>query len=90
VTHGIEPHGGAGSVSVTARRDGARIVLSVADDGVGFDAAAATNGGLGLHNTRERLDTFFDGKASFEITACAPSGTRAAISIPAPSAVAVS
>jgi signal transduction histidine kinase len=86
VTHGIEPHGGAGSVSVAARRDGARIILSVTDDGVGFDGSATGKTGLGLHNTRERLDTFFDGKASLEIAAGSASGTVAAISIPVPAA----
>jgi signal transduction histidine kinase len=84
VTHGIEPRSGAGSVSIAANREGARIVLSVVDDGVGFDAAAAPDAGLGLRNTRERLDTFFDGKASLQIGARSPSGTIAAISIPAP------
>ena len=82
VAHGIEPSGGAGLVSVAARRENGAIVLSVTDDGVGIADGAEAARGLGLRNTRERLESFFGGKASFEIAARSPSGTVAAISIP--------
>jgi hypothetical protein len=83
VVHGIEPHGGKGTIAVTARREGARIAIRVTDDGVGLDAARPRSDGLGLQNTRERLATFYAGRASFELTGGAPSGAVAAISIPA-------
>jgi two-component system sensor histidine kinase YesM len=69
-------------VNVSASRGDGRIVVSVVDDGVGFDAAAVS-GGFGLRNSRERLATFFDGDASLEIARRSPAGTVAAISMPA-------
>jgi signal transduction histidine kinase len=83
VTHGIEPSGAAGIVTVSARRDDGAIVLSVTDDGVGIARGAEASQGLGLRNTRERLETFYGGGASLAIERRQPSGTVAAISISA-------
>ncbi|HTQ35431.1 MAG TPA: histidine kinase, partial [Steroidobacteraceae bacterium] len=38
ITHGIEPLDGTGTVVIRAREEGARIVLTVTDDGAGFSA----------------------------------------------------
>ena len=37
IFHGIEPKGGAGTVTVTARRAGELLVVTLTDDGVGLD-----------------------------------------------------
>jgi signal transduction histidine kinase len=81
VVHGIEPKEGNGLVTVSARRDGERIVIRIVDDGVGLDGSAE---GFGLRNTRERLATFYDGRASLELEPAAPRGVTAAIMIPLP------
>jgi sensor histidine kinase YesM len=83
VKHGIEPSASAGVVSITARREDDRVVVTVADDGVGIEAGAEAPGGLGLRNTRERLETFFAGNATLEIARRMPSGTAVTISFPA-------
>ncbi|MEP7112011.1 MAG: histidine kinase [Ilumatobacteraceae bacterium] len=48
----VSAHSGASSVSVTLRRDGSVVILSIVDDGVGFDDEVATSqrhaGHLGL------------------------------------------
>lgn len=49
----VARHSGARSVRLAARREDDQVVLSVDDDGVGFDATAAS-AGLGLRNIRER------------------------------------
>ena len=82
VTHGIEPSAKEGTIDLTARRDGARIVVRVADDGVGIAGKDCAHG-VGLTNTRERLATFYAGKATFELVPNSPSGTVAALTIPA-------
>jgi signal transduction histidine kinase len=51
----VRKHAGAGAVTVTLRFDGAGAVLSVVDDGGGFDAAAPT-GGFGLAGMRRRVE----------------------------------
>jgi signal transduction histidine kinase len=83
VTHGIEPSGTTGVVSIVARRENSAIVVSVTDDGVGIANSTDASRGFGLRNTRERLETFYGGRASLALAAHSPSGTVAAISIPA-------
>ncbi|HEX5042017.1 MAG TPA: histidine kinase [Candidatus Polarisedimenticolaceae bacterium] len=83
VVHGIEPHEAAGTVTVAVSREGSNIAVRVADDGVGIDRGKRPAHGLGLTNTRERLATFYDGRASFRLAPAAPCGTVAEIRIPA-------
>jgi len=54
----IVKHAGAASVTISIRRRDNEIVVSVADDGVGFDVGKAhvgRTGGFGLFSIRERL-----------------------------------
>jgi signal transduction histidine kinase len=51
----IAKHAGASGVSIVTRRDGARIVMVIEDDGTGFDADAPAEG-LGLVSMRERAE----------------------------------
>jgi LytS/YehU family sensor histidine kinase len=52
--HGIGGVIGGGHITVRARREAAQLVLEVIDDGAGF-AGRGTREGIGLTNTRERL-----------------------------------
>jgi hypothetical protein len=54
VVHGLEPTVEGGSVRVAARRDGANLLLSVQDDGLGIDTATLREG-FGISQVRERL-----------------------------------
>jgi signal transduction histidine kinase len=47
-------HGQAGQVRVYLGSAGGRVTLEVSDDGLGFDSARQTAGGLGLQSMRER------------------------------------
>lgn len=82
--HGIEPAGSGGNVDVSIQRAGGQIVLRVSDDGIGLRPDSVP--GVGLRNTLERLSSFYDGRASFDLGRGARSGTVATISIPAPTA----
>jgi PAS domain S-box-containing protein len=56
----VAKHSGATSVDIVLESDGPHVVLTVSDDGTGFDVAAArpqgAASGLGLFGMRERLD----------------------------------
>lgn len=82
VTHGIAPSGQPGVISVTAREKDGVVDLTVADTGVGFDPAKSPIHGMGLKNTRERLSTFYEGRASLAIEPGESSGTVARLSVP--------
>src|SRR5262245_46569725 len=82
IRHGIAKRPEATRVTVTARRDGDVLELSVADDGPGFDATAGMPEGRGIANTRDRLRALFGDRASLEISRGAPTGTVATLRIP--------
>jgi LytS/YehU family sensor histidine kinase len=82
IRHGIEPKIAGGEVSVTARRQGNRLLLAVTDDGLGVRATrAAGSTGLGLANLRERLSTMHGVHATLAIEERQP-GTRVTIDLP--------
>lgn len=91
VKHGITPATDGGEITISARcerspgsGDQATLVLCVADTGVGFDGAAQGGGsGIGLANTRARLQNLFGADAALELAANSPRGARATIRIPA-------
>jgi two-component system LytT family sensor kinase len=61
IKHGVSPQTGPGVVSVGARRDGERLMLTVRDNGVGLTGGtrARLDGGVGLSNTRDRLECLY-------------------------------
>ena len=84
IAHGLEPTVDGGHVAVSARRDGEQVILCVADNGRGPDAPPGKQGtGLGLANTRQRLDALFGERASLSLAAAAPRGAIATLTFPA-------
>ena len=82
IKHGLEPKVEGGTVRVSARRDGRQMVLSVADNGLGFsDHADSSGAGVGLTNLRERLAVLFDGQATLTVAEANP-GTVITITAP--------
>ena len=57
VRHGISKRSHGGQIDIAARRSADRLVLSIRDNGAGFDVNALPedSSGVGLRNTRERL-----------------------------------
>ena len=61
IKHGVSPRTGLGSVEIASRRDGDHLWLEVADNGVGLTGTARTQlrSGVGLANTRDRLECLY-------------------------------
>jgi two-component system LytT family sensor kinase len=68
VRHGIAPKVGGGRLEIAARRDGDRLRLVVRDNGAGLgnDTLQAFNTGVGLSNTRSRLEHLYGEQHRFE------------------------
>jgi signal transduction histidine kinase len=82
VRHGIARRTSAGNVQVAARRAGDTLEITVVDDGVGIDEAAAIIAGHGIENTRERLRTLYGDRASLDVMRAPEQGTVARLRIP--------
>ncbi len=84
IKHGLEPKVDGGSIHVSARMDGAQLVLEVTDTGVGLADAAAAPTGFGLAQVRERLANVYGDSATMDFGGAAQgTGTRTVIRIPA-------
>jgi signal transduction histidine kinase len=83
IRHGIAPRARRGTVWVRARRDGERLILEVEDDGVGLSQGIPTvHSGIGLANTRARLQQLYEGNHELVIQSAAERGTLVRVMIP--------
>ena len=82
IKHGLEPKADGGSLTVSAEVVHGKLVVSVADTGVGFARAATAGTGIGLNNIRERLKLIYGGAAELRIAENSPAGTRVTIVVP--------
>ena len=82
IRHGIAPRAAPGHVTVSARRRGARLELSVVDDGVGESAGTEHRDGVGLGNTRARLLSLYGSDHRFEAGSPPDGGFAVALEIP--------
>ena len=67
IRHGIAPNTRPGFIVVSAVREGGELVLQIRDSGDGLppDRLMALNRGVGLDNTRARLEHLYRGKYEF-------------------------
>jgi LytS/YehU family sensor histidine kinase len=84
VRHGIGRRRGAGIVEIVVHRRGDALTLQVRDDGPGLpDGWCPEEGfGLGLANTRERLQRLYGPDHRFELCNDARGGAQALVQIP--------
>jgi len=88
IKHGLEPRLHGGTVTLRSRLDGDRVLIEVADDGVGMgnrpvSALRRTGAGIGMKNVQERLEVLYGEKARFTIVSNPGRGTLVSIEIPA-------
>jgi LytS/YehU family sensor histidine kinase len=84
IRHGIAKRRGAGLVEISAvLRDG-MLHLSVRDNGAGFQAngKGAIKEGIGLTNTRARLEQLYHNAHRFELSSRPDGGAEVALAIP--------
>ncbi len=85
IRHGIEAQAGVGIIAIHATREGSQIKLSVSDNGKKpFDAAvlAGNRQGIGLANTRARLQQLYGKEQSFTVGDGGLGGWTVEIKIP--------
>ena len=80
VKHGLNPSPEGGRIRVVARSNADRLVLSVADTGVGFSGSSGA--GTGLANIRARLASQFGSRASLSLENNDFGGMTATIELP--------
>jgi hypothetical protein len=83
ITHGLSRLERPGHVAVEARRQDGRLVVRVLDDGVGLEGGALAREGVGIGNTRARLEQLYGGEGRFDIFNRAGGGCEVRIEIPA-------
>jgi two-component system, LytTR family, sensor kinase len=85
IRHGIAPRIGGGRVQIVARRTGDRLWMMVRDNGAGLSKAKldAFNLGVGVSNTRSRLEHLYPGNHRFEFHEPSDGGLAVTIEIPA-------
>lgn len=84
VRHGISRLSSGGDLWITASHDGHDLSLRVRDNGPGLATTSQTlpGTGLGIRTTRERLQTLYGSRQSFEIHAVPTGGVEVRIRIP--------
>jgi two-component system, LytTR family, sensor kinase len=83
VRHGISVASSAGTIDVRASVDDGRLVVTVADDGPGFDVPSPRAGeGTGLTNTRERLEQLYGTRATLTTSSRGSRGATVVVSLP--------
>jgi signal transduction histidine kinase len=80
IKHGLEPKVAGGCVQVRAERDGAHLVLTVQDDGVGLGNQGTQGTRFGLQQVRERLATLYGTGASLTLES-APAGSDGTVAV---------
>ncbi len=88
IKHGLEPRIHGGTVTLRSKLTGDRVIIEVADDGVGMGDRPRTGmqtsgNGIGIKNVQERLEVLYGTQASFKIVSNPGRGTLVSIEIPA-------
>jgi two-component system LytT family sensor kinase len=88
IKHGLEPRIHGGTVTLRSSLKGERVLIEVADDGVGMgnrpaSALRRTGAGIGMKNVQERLEVLYGDQAHFSVVSNPGRGTLVSIEIPA-------
>jgi signal transduction histidine kinase len=82
IRHGILPKAEGGCVWIRAARHARELILAVEDDGIGLPEDAETTAGVGLANTRLRLQALYGDAARLRIGDAPAGGAVVSIELP--------
>ncbi len=82
VRHGLQPRVAGGRVRVQARRVEDALQIDIVDDGVGLAATAAHSTGVGLANTRSRLQQLYGERHRFTVAEAPGGGVHVCVRLP--------
>jgi two-component system LytT family sensor kinase len=84
VRHGIEPRETGGTIFIRAQREETSLQFEIRDDGDGLKAGqiAALREGVGLSNTKARLQELYGEAHRFQITSNAEGGLTVTVAVP--------
>jgi len=83
VKHGVDKIAAAGKIGIRARREADRLLLTVTDNGPGpTKIARLDDAGVGLANTRQRLEQLYGADQLLTLDEVTGGGTVARITIP--------
>ncbi len=84
IRHGVSRRSASGQLALAAWREGSRLVLSVTDDGPGLPEEGPLPGrtGVGLANTRGRLQQLYGSEGVLELRSARSGGVEARVELP--------
>lgn len=82
IRHGLEPHARPGQIELSARRENGRLRLQVRDNGGGLPTHQPLEEGVGLANTRARLQQLYSDAHRFEFHNAPAGGLEVRVTIP--------
>ena len=82
IQHGIEPHARRGEIEVAAHRDRDDLVISVADNGGGLAGNGQVHDGVGLSNTRARLQQLYGARQEMDLSNRCEGGLAVTLKLP--------
>jgi sensor histidine kinase YesM len=83
IQHGIAPLEAGGQITIFAAKQNGNLLLQVSNDGMGFDPATKhLSSGIGLSNTRARLENLYGEEQKFSINESPVGGVTVKIEIP--------
>ena len=82
IRHGIAPRAGGGALEILASRRDAMLRLEVRDDGPGLPGTSPPKTGVGIANTRARLEQLYGAAHRFEMTNRPEGGLAILLEVP--------
>jgi sensor histidine kinase YesM len=82
IRHGIEPRAKPGCIELRSQREAGALTLEVCDNGTGLTANPPATEGVGLSNTRARLQALYGEAQGFELRDAPGGGLLVRLTIP--------
>ncbi|GAA6171578.1 hypothetical protein NBRC116592_12480 [Colwellia sp. KU-HH00111] len=82
IKYAIEPRKEGGNITISAAKQGDRLLIKVLDNGDGKHHMVSDGFGIGMSNTKARLDAMFNGDYNIQIAINDQKGTTVSISVP--------